>query len=86
MYLAKKMLEQIPDEEFWDALPVHKNCKDLNWFSTDEGKGEVYNFILLKKTNLPTTPKHKMEDKKVDEDFKIEEKKPKTIWEFLKDA
>lgn len=86
MFLAKKMLEQNSDEKFWESFPVHKNCKDLNWFFTDEGKREVRDLLLSRNTNLPEAPKHKMESEKIGEDLKVEEKKPKTIREFLKDA
>ena len=86
MFLAKGMLEMIPDEKFWEDFPVHKNCKDLSWFFTDEGKSEIKSIKLAREVKLPETIKNEIGEEKIGEDFELSEKKPKTIQEFLKDA
>tara|TARA_B100000131_G_C17633398_1_gene416914 strand:- start:25 stop:381 length:357 start_codon:yes stop_codon:yes gene_type:complete len=85
MFLAKKMLEMIPEEEFWEEFPVHKNCEDLSWFFTDEGKKEVRNAKLTRSVKLPEKVENEIGEEKLGEDFKIE-KKPKTIKDWLNDA
>ena len=86
MFLAKKMLEMIPDEKFWEEFPVHENCKNLSWFFTDEGKSEIRNAKLVRNVKLPEKSENEIGENKVGEDFKIEKKKPKTIKDWLNDA
>ena len=86
MFLAKKMLEMIPDEKFWEDFPVHENCKDLSWFFTEEGKSIIKNIKLTKNVKLPERAVNEIGGEKFGEDFKAEEKKPKTIKDWLDDA
>ena len=86
MFLAKKMLEMIPDEKFWEEFPVHENCNDLSWFFTEEGKSVIKNITLTKKVNLREQTINEVGKEKFGEDFKVEEKKPKTIKDWLNDA
>ncbi len=85
--IAKTLLQVIPDHTFWLSLHPPKPISTLSYFKTKEG--ELLIQLNYKNKGIDLSADHKkviLDDNssdKIGEDKDLNEKKPKTIMEFL---
>jgi len=81
--MAKQLIKQYPNIEFWENLDIGRQLNNLSFFLCSEGQ------ILLDKTNkikditFNEPEKFELSDKKIEDNVKVENNKKKNLVEFL---
>ncbi len=81
--ICKKLIEEYPNQDFWEKLELGFKLNTTAWFLTDVGQELLNKNKYKKDLVIEEKIKPAIFDNKVGEDKILSIKKPKNIYEYL---